>query len=72
MYDTSEDAIEANEGVTLKAAQAELARHGCRVLATLTEAPFGGNPEKIQVTNDIDEPEWIECTTAAILIWLGY
>jgi hypothetical protein len=69
---TLEDALEDREFMSLGRIRAELAAHGCRLLATLTEKPFGGEPEFIQVTNDLDPPEWIEPTPAAVLAWLGY
>jgi hypothetical protein len=72
MYTTSEDAIEDNAPVSLAQARRELARHQCRIVATFTDAPHGGEPTRITVTNDLDEPEEIECTTKAILEWLGY
>lgn len=72
MYDSSEDAMEANEAIGLETARRELARHGCRIISTFTDAPMGGDPSRITVTNDCDEPEEIACTTRSILEWLGY
>lgn len=65
MYDNSDDAIEDNAPVSVRAAQAELVRHGARVIREVA-------PGRIEVTNDIDPAEVIDCRTGAILIWLGY
>lgn len=77
MYTCSEDAIEANESVSLKAAAAELKRHGARIICgpqvgETHGIESKGKPWQIQVTNDCDEPEWIDCTTKGILVYLGY
>lgn len=64
MYTNSEDALADDEIIGMKAAAAELARHGCRILATLGE--------NIMVTNDIDPADFIRCSPAGILGWLGY
>lgn len=64
MFYDSEEALLADERISYTAAQHELARHGARIIAK------AGN--MIQVTNDIDPPDWIDCTTAGVLIWLGY
>ena len=61
---TYEDAIEDHDHISIRNARAELGLHGCRII---TE-----EAQRIYVTNDIDAPEWIACTPAAILIWLGY
>lgn len=66
MYDSSEAAIEANEVISTASAARELRRHHCRILAV------DDAKRMIQVTNDCDAPEWIACTTAAVLLWLGY
>lgn len=68
MYATSEDAIEANESISFATAKHELARHGCRILTWCGAT----EPALIMVTNDLDQPEAIPCTTKAILEWLGY
>jgi hypothetical protein len=69
MFDSSEDALECHETITLDRARAELARHGCRIIDT--DCFTNGMPQ-LRVTNDCDAPEWIDCTPAAILAWLGY
>lgn len=68
MYDTSEEAIQANETISLGAARAELHRHYCRIV----DQRGGIGPLMIEVTNDLDPSEWIPCTTKAVLEWLGY
>lgn len=77
-YATSEEAMEADEALTVERAEAELKKHYCRVIGVLrTENPEDqrtptGYAERICVTNDLDPAEWIACTTKAVLEWLGY
>jgi len=70
---THDEAMEG-EGhtITLEEARAELARHGCRIVATFTDAAFGGEPSAITVSNDFDPPEELPLNSKAILEWLGY
>lgn len=62
---TYDEALEDNEPCTLATAKSELKKHQCRVISE-------GPNNTIQVTNDFDPPEWIDCTPTAILGWLGY
>ena len=71
MYTCSEDAMEADERVSLKVAARELAKHYCTIIGQ-QGGDDTAHPRRIYVTNDMDEPEWIACTTKAILEWLGY
>jgi hypothetical protein len=66
MFDSSEDALECHETISVRRARTELARHYCRIVATNADG------SRIFVGNDCDAPEWIDCTPAAILTWLGY
>lgn len=67
-YASSEEAMEANETLTVERAARELGRHYCRVL----ETDEADGRRRIKVTNDVDVPEWIDCTTRGVLEWLGY
>lgn len=64
MFTTSEDALADDDVIGLRAATRELERHDCRVLAV--------EGERLHVTNDCDHSEWIRCSPAAILTYLGY
>jgi hypothetical protein len=66
---TYDEALEDHEPMSFAAARRELGKHSCRILNWMPDAEC---LRKIEVTNDIDDPEWIACTPAAILGWLGY
>lgn len=69
MYESSEDAIEANEQISFESARRELARHYASAQKPMSTA-FAGD---IFVRMDGEEAwETIQCTTKAILEWLGY
>jgi hypothetical protein len=75
---TYDEALEDDEPLALPVAKMHLRQHGCRVLEVRGVAEPEGRtepanwPAEIRVSNDLDEADWIACTPAAILGWLGY
>lgn len=70
-----EDALESDERLTLAEARRELRRHHCEIIAsrgTATGSMPTAYPTHVYVSNGHDPAEWVECTPAAILAWLGY
>lgn len=76
MFHSSDEALDCHEPISVETARRELRRHGCRIISgpQIGEAYLTGRgkSDQIEVTNDLDPPEYIDCTPAAILAWLGY
>lgn len=70
MFTSSEDAMSANIRLSLTTARAELERHDCRIIEAVEGAE--GRAPRLLVTNGLDPAEWIDCTSRAVLVWLGY
>lgn len=70
MFNTSEEAMDANEPVTVAAARREMRSHGMEVGGTEVTV---GTRTYISV-RDRPGAQWelVECRTRPILEWLGY
>lgn len=69
---TSDEALEDHDAISYRAADRELKRHGCVILAA---ASWPGSTPMLLVQQPADPKfmtDWIECTPAGVLSWLGY
>lgn len=72
MYQSSEEAMDANEAISFEAARRELARHGMQCRVPMSAAHAGDIFVLSEFGDGSSEWETIPCTTKAILEWLGY